>query len=1121
MRPWKILSVLVWLVSLVAGSASAAVYSRGVECSSLGSCLLTPSADENTLVLSGLTGTGLDGVKLILDRDSGHSCAFSSLWSSSDAGSSVSLEWTVDREAPSVAGSCTMQRTASGVTLSGSLWVFGGAVASSPRRVLSIQNGVVVASVVETSSGPLELLSPPGVPTQIPTVSLELDAAAHLSVCMVSCASPVAAVLNGNTVIGDQIVVIADMDGDGLLSDCRLTCATPPGADLSSVEVSSQSVTRFDHSLTAQGHLHYDGQPDVLACSVDAAGGPCSLTDGLMLLRYMFGLSGSALTQGAVGSAVHLTPDPPPAELELSRSGLFTLDPDGPGGSPAFECALTGRNTCSPDGEVARLLCHEVAHVVQIRSRFSGMCADRESVIVKRHGQVVARAAVAVDGSVSVLSPPGGPRTVVMASSGAPITKSSSNIQNNLVAPGRALRAAPASAIAPGSSSSSSVVGPDGVSLHMAFVDERAFVVGNDPPVVGDDIIFTGSDSSPVAGGMPITISGTNFTVTNTGGVTTGTLSVQTVRSSGIDQVVASIPATTAISTTHPVVDIPVELERVDSTPLRGYSVTLQLSSNLQLAGPVVESDYLSRSGLTQMFVTTNPDHSITVDCTILGPGCGPTTGGLLFTIPVSLSSFVVVPVTSSTGYVDISACEAAGCDAGPIPAEAGGKSFLAIDTSPPSALVVTTAQQTTGNDGDGTAKIVVHVTPVDAESSVELYRASFGNYPEYDDGPAPGSVPAIPSYPPPARWEKVDNTSCSSAAPSLTESCDAPSARDTWYYVAFAVDRSGNVSPVSNESSGTPDYFLGDAAGGGTPCAGDNQVTTADVSRLGSRYGVSLAVGDPDECLDWGPTVDGTVSSRPVTDHKLNFKDLILLAINYSLVSTPADAPHPMAATMDALRLRVPPVPGVGQTFEVALEMSGAGDAQGVSAQLAFDPAVVEPVAVTQGDLLAHQGRGGVVLSSQPGDVDAALLGAGPGIAGAGDLARVTFRVRANGDPGFGIASAEARDGQNRALALGGVAGPAATPAHTSLRMAFPNPFDKSTTVVLSLHQSGPASVRVFDVAGRTVRTLLAGLQPAGERTLAWDGRDDGGTRLGAGVYLLRLETAGHSETRAVRLVR
>ena len=92
---------------------------------------------------------------------------------------------------------------------------------------------------------------------------------------------------------------------------------------------------------------------------------------------------------------------------------------------------------------------------------------------------------------------------------------------------------------------------------------------------------------------------------------------------------------------------------------------------------------------------------------------------------------------------------------------------------------------------------------------------------------------------------------------------------------------------------------------------------------------------------------------------------------------------------------------------------------------------------------------------------------------------------------------------------------------AHTALRLAFPNPFERSTTVVFALAQTGPASVRVYDVAGRSVRTLVTGVQPAGERVIAWDGRDDSGAHLGAGVYMLRLDAGGHQETRVLRLVR
>ena len=231
--------------------------------------------------------------------------------------------------------------------------------------------------------------------------------------------------------------------------------------------------------------------------------------------------------------------------------------------------------------------------------------------------------------------------------------------------------------------------------------------------------------------------------------------------------------------------------------------------------------------------------------------------------------------------------------------------------------------------------------------------------------------------------------------------------------------------------------------------------------------------------------------------------------------------AQRPAAAAANQLRVVPGAIAGVGQTFVASLEMDGAGDIQGLSAQLGWDAGVVEPVAVSEGELVGRQGRLGVVLSPQPGGIDAAVLGTGGGFAGTGTLAQVTFRVRAEGDPAIRIAGVEARDAQNRPVMLGTAGAPGLVPGRTALRMAFPNPFDQSMTIALSLAHAGPASVGVFDVAGRKVRTLLDGVQAAGERVVAWDGRDDSGARLGAGVYMLRLEAGGHSETKAVRLVK
>ena len=55
-----------------------------------------------------------------------------------------------------------------------------------------------------------------------------------------------------------------------------------------------------------------------------------------------------------------------------------------------------------------------------------------------------------------------------------------------------------------------------------------------------------------------------------------------------------------------------------------------------------------------------------------------------------------------------------------------------------------------------------------------------------------------------------------------------------------------------------------------------------------------------------------------------------------------------------------------------------------------------------------------------------------------------------------------------------------------------------------------GRVLVAIHDNSGRLVRTLVSGSNEAGEHVVIWDGRDEHGRRLPAGVYLVRFETGG-----------
>jgi hypothetical protein len=89
----------------------------------------------------------------------------------------------------------------------------------------------------------------------------------------------------------------------------------------------------------------------------------------------------------------------------------------------------------------------------------------------------------------------------------------------------------------------------------------------------------------------------------------------------------------------------------------------------------------------------------------------------------------------------------------------------------------------------------------------------------------------------------------------------------------------------------------------------------------------------------------------------------------------------------------------------------------------------------------------------------------------------------------------------------------PPATP-RVVLFQNEPNPFNPSTCIRFRLDRPDDVSLRIFDPAGRAVRTLLRGPLGAGEHAVVWDGRDARGRRSASGIYFYRLCTGGGCET-------
>jgi hypothetical protein len=90
-------------------------------------------------------------------------------------------------------------------------------------------------------------------------------------------------------------------------------------------------------------------------------------------------------------------------------------------------------------------------------------------------------------------------------------------------------------------------------------------------------------------------------------------------------------------------------------------------------------------------------------------------------------------------------------------------------------------------------------------------------------------------------------------------------------------------------------------------------------------------------------------------------------------------------------------------------------------------------------------------------------------------------------------------------------------TPTLVTAR-ADPNPFHAHNVFEYGLSRSTQVRLRVYDVEGRLVRVLQQGaLQSEGVHRAMWDGADEGGNRVGTGVYFYKLETGSEQVVRRV----
>jgi flagellar hook assembly protein FlgD len=101
-------------------------------------------------------------------------------------------------------------------------------------------------------------------------------------------------------------------------------------------------------------------------------------------------------------------------------------------------------------------------------------------------------------------------------------------------------------------------------------------------------------------------------------------------------------------------------------------------------------------------------------------------------------------------------------------------------------------------------------------------------------------------------------------------------------------------------------------------------------------------------------------------------------------------------------------------------------------------------------------------------------------------------------------------------------------SPENYHLYQNYPNPFNPSTKITFTVHGSQfivrspiPTTLKIYNVRGELVRTLVNEPKRPGIREVIWDGKDEDGNSVASGIYFYQLKTDSYCQTRKMILLK
>jgi hypothetical protein len=274
-----------------------------------------------------------------------------------------------------------------------------------------------------------------------------------------------------------------------------------------------------------------------------------------------------------------------------------------------------------------------------------------------------------------------------------------------------------------------------------------------------------------------------------------------------------------------------------------------------------------------------------------------------------------------------------------------------------------------------------------------------------------------------------------------------------------------------------------------------------------------------------------------------VNFDDFLTFAVTFNRTAV-TQGGQPIPSTKPVI---APQTPGANENVELSLnlredrilpgqnitldvDLANAKALQGFGFSVNYDATKFEFIeaAPAEEDLLKSDGAETPLFLHQAEEGKVLVANAivdGGTVSGEGSVVRLTFKVLGEFEDAsrIDIADAVVFDGlrdSNPVVVLGSLE-VQTTPTEFALLQNYPNPFNPETTIKYNLAEGASVNLRIYNIVGQVVKTLVAERQSAGRYQVRWDGTDDRGSAVSSGIYFYQVAAGKFRDVKRLMLLK